>query len=85
MSAGRCRLHSVRRDPFRLGALAYLLGCVFLPCPKPHKRSSKWHLLVYFFSVMSGQVWRAQLLKQLLLHYILTSLFECVLGRIKAM
>lgn len=46
MSAGRCRLHSVWSDPFHLGALAYFLGGVFLPCPKPYKRSSKWNLLV---------------------------------------
>lgn len=41
MSAGRCRLHSVWSDPFHLGALAYFLGGVFLPCPKPYKRSSQ--------------------------------------------
>lgn len=43
MSAGRCRLHSVWSNPFHLGAFAYFLGCVFLPCPKPYKRPSKWN------------------------------------------
>lgn len=47
MSAGRCRLHSVRSDPFHLGAPAYFLGGVFLPCPKPYKRSSEWNLLIH--------------------------------------
>lgn len=55
MPAGRCRVHSVWSDPFRLGALAYFLGCVFLPCSKSYQRSSEWNLLVHLFMGCCGR------------------------------
>lgn len=82
MPAGRCGLYSVWSDPFRLGALAYIPGCVFLPCPKSYQRSCEWSLLVHLLVGCSGK--SGGLSIQGSFSFFTYDLFQCVLSRIKA-